>query len=104
VIKLRIRIHKVTNPNPFTNTDPVTNTDPYTNLDLVTNPDPATNPDLDSTPPPPCSLLLYVVRFFILPDKLEAESQQNPPNLENKFYIDGCCTLSTVALRWAILN
>jgi hypothetical protein len=68
VIKLQIQIYKVTNPNPFTNPDQVTNPDPYMNLDLVTN------PDLDTTPPPPRSLLLFMVRFFILTVKLEAES------------------------------
>jgi hypothetical protein len=62
------------NPNPFPNLDPVTNPDAYTNLDLVTNPNPLTNTDLDTTPPPPRSLLLFAVRFFILADKLEAES------------------------------
>jgi hypothetical protein len=64
-------------PNPFTNLDPVTNPDPYTNLNLVTNQNPITNLDLDryhSTPPPPHSLLLFAVRFFILGDQLEAES------------------------------
>jgi hypothetical protein len=50
------------------------NPDAYTNLDLVTNPNPITNPDLDTTPPPPRSLLLFAVRFFILTDKLEVES------------------------------
>jgi hypothetical protein len=33
--------------------------------------------------------------------KLEAESEQNLPDLEKQFYIDGCSTLLTVALRWA---
>jgi hypothetical protein len=60
------------------------------NLDLVTNPDPVTNPDLDTTPPHPLCLLLFMVRFFILAVNLEAESKQNPPDLENQFYIDGC--------------
>jgi hypothetical protein len=36
--------------------------------------------------------------------KLEAESQQNLPDMENKFYIDGCSTLLTVALRQAFFK
>jgi hypothetical protein len=60
-------------PNLFTNLDPVTNPDPYKNPNLVTNPNPITNLDLDTTPPPPRSLLLFAVRFFIIGDQLEAE-------------------------------
>jgi hypothetical protein len=59
VIKLRIRSHKVMNPNPFKNPDLVTNPDAYSNLDLVTNPNLITNLELDTTPPPPSSLLLF---------------------------------------------
>jgi hypothetical protein len=58
------------NPNPFTNPDP----DLYTNLDLDTNLNPITNLNPDITPPPPRSLLLFAVQFFILTVKLEAES------------------------------
>jgi hypothetical protein len=36
--------------------------------------------------------------------ELEAESKQNPPDLENRFIINGCTTVWTEALRWAILN
>jgi hypothetical protein len=102
--KLRIRSHKVTNPNPFTNPDLVTNQDAYTNLDLVTNPNPITNPDLETTPPTPRSLLMFAVRFFILADKLEAELLKNAPDMENQFYIDKCSNLSTLALRRAIFK
>jgi hypothetical protein len=92
------------NKNPSTNLDPVINPDQYMNLDLVTNLNPIKNPDLDTTPPPPRSLLLFAVQFFILAVKLEAESYQNLPYLENQFYIDECSHLSTVAWRPAIFK
>jgi hypothetical protein len=36
--------------------------------------------------------------------ELEAESLQNPPDLENRFLHNGCVTLQTVALRRAIFK
>jgi hypothetical protein len=62
------------NLNLFTNPDLIINPDAYSNLDLVTDLNPITNPDLDASPLPPSSLLWFVVQFFILADKLEAES------------------------------
>jgi hypothetical protein len=45
----------------------------YTNFSVHFWDSAETNPDLDATPPPPRSLLLFAVRFFILAVKLEAE-------------------------------
>jgi hypothetical protein len=37
-------------------------------------------------------------------NELEAESWQNLPDLENRFYIDECSVLWTVALKRPIFN